>query len=91
MALGSAIHKRSSCTRTPVVSVKRPNATHRRLFGEKDDTYPKRTVPTNDVPKILEEPLLWSSSFFGQEIPHVSLGVFTFSVINSQEGVKGLG
>ena len=43
----------------------------------------------NDVPKILEEPLLRSSRFFNYEIPLVSLEIFAFSAIGSQV-VKGL-
>ena len=45
------------------------------VFSAGVDTYPKWTVPTNDIPEILEEPLLWSSSFFRHEIPLVSLGI----------------
>lgn len=36
--------------------------------------YPKWTVPTNDIPELLEKPLLYSSGFFDQDIPLVSLG-----------------
>jgi len=85
MAFGSAIHKRSSCIHAPIVSVKAPKATHQRVF-----TYPKRTVPTNDVPEFLEEPPLHSSSFFELNIPLVSLKASTFSVISHREEVKGL-
>ena len=38
-------------------------------------TYPKGTIPTNDVPEILEVPLLHSSGFLTQEIPLVSLEI----------------
>jgi len=43
----------------------------------------------NNVPEILEEPLLCSSRFLNYKIPLVSLEIFTFSAIDSQE-VKGL-
>ena len=52
---------------------------------KKSCTYPKRPVPTDDIPQILEEPLLCRSSFFGLEIPLVSLCVPAFSVIDPRE------
>ena len=88
MALGSAIHKRSSCTHTPIFSVKTPDASHQGVFVE-GETYPKRTVPTNDVPKSLKEPPLCSSSFLGLKIPLVSLKVFTLSAICHRREVRG--
>ena len=83
IALGSATHKQSSCAHVPMVSVKKSGA---KSWG----TYPKRTVPTNDVPEILEEPLLYSSSIFGQDIPLVSLGGFRSSStdVRRRERVK---
>ena len=44
----------------------------------------------NGVPEILEEPLLCSSSFFGLEVPLVSLEVPVFSGASLQEDVKGI-
>jgi len=79
MAFGSAIHRRSSCKRAPIGSVKTPNTRH---LGE---TYPKRTVPTNDVPELLEEPLLRPANFFSHEIPLVSLNDLVFSATDPPE------
>lgn len=53
-------------------------------------TYPQRTVPMNDIPKFLQEPLLCSSSFFGLEIPLVSLKVPKFSGTTLGEDTKGV-
>jgi len=52
------------------------------------ETHPKGTVPTDNVPEVLEEPLLHSSSFFSREIPLVSLKVFTLSAIGRQEEIR---
>ena len=90
MAFGSAIHRRSSCTHAPNIPVKGSNIRYRRV-QEKSETHSKRTIPTNDVPEILEEPLLYPSSFFSLEIPLVSWKVFAVSAIDSREGVKGSG
>lgn len=43
----------------------------------------------NDVPEILEEPLLRSSSLFGLEIPLVSLKVPKISGTNLRKGSRG--
>ena len=53
--------------------------------------HPKGTVTTSDVPEILEEPLIRCSSFFGLDIPLVSLKVFAFSPVNLLEEVKEAG
>lgn len=54
------------------------------------ETYPQRTIPTNDAPEILEEPSLCFSDFFSHEIPLVSLKVLTFGVIYTWDpGEKG--
>ena len=55
------------------------------------NTYPKRAVPTNDIPEILEEPPLRPSSFFNLMIPLVSLKGFTLSAIGHRDEVKGPG
>jgi len=57
----------------------------------KDKTHPKRAVPTNDVTEGLEELPRCPSSFFGLNIPLVSLKVFTISAAGLWEGVKGPG
>ena len=44
----------------------------------------------NNVPKVLEEPLLRSPSWFYQDIPLVPLKVFAFSAINPRVEVKGI-
>jgi len=49
------------------------------------DTFPRGTVPTKNVPDILEEPLPRPSSFLDLEIPLVSLGVLTPGTIDPQE------
>ena len=87
IALGSATHKRSSCTHAPTVSAKSSNTKHRHVF-DGGVTYPKGTVPTNGVPEILEEPLLRPSSIFTLEIPLVSLKGFTLSAVDLQEKVE---
>ena len=71
MAFGSAIHKRFSYKHVPLMSVKSSN-TGLGCVQQKTKTYPEWTVPANDVPEILEEPLVPSSSFSGLEIPLVS-------------------
>ena len=38
----------------------------------KRDTYPERTIPADDVPELLEKPLIRCSSLSGLEIPLVS-------------------
>ena len=53
-------------------------------------TYPQRTVPMNNIPEILQEPLLCSPSFFGLEIPLVSLNVPKFSDTTLGEDTKGV-
>jgi len=53
------------------------------VCSKKREAYPERTVPTDNVPELLEEPLLRSSNLFGHEIPLVSLEVSTFSAISS--------
>ena len=52
--------------------------------------YPKRTVPVNYVPEILEEPLLRSSSVFAPDIPLMSLKISTLSAIDLQDKVEGV-
>ena len=85
MALGSAIHKRSSCTQTPTISARLIiRVTSVRLI--KGKTHTKRTVPTNDIPKVLEELPCYSSGFFGLNIPLVSLKVFTLSATGPWKG-----
>jgi len=37
-----------------------------------NETYPERTVPADDVPEILEEPLIRRSGLSSLEIPLVS-------------------
>ena len=76
MAFGSAIHKQSSC-HTQQWFRSRVRLKGIGVCSIKNATYPKGTVPTDDIPEILEEPLLRSSSFLGQEIPPVSLKGFT--------------
>jgi len=71
IAFGSAIHKRSSCTHAQVVSV-RVRMRDSGARSVKRDTYPKRAVPADDVPELLEEPLVRRSSLSGLEIPLVS-------------------
>ena len=51
-------------------------------------TYPKGSVPTNDVPEVLQESLVRCSSFSGLEVPLVSLNGSAFSAIGLQEGEK---
>ena len=55
-ALGSATHKQSSYTHTPMIPVK--SSEYETGVSDKGATYPERTFPTNDVPEILEESLL---------------------------------
>jgi len=81
-AFGSAIHKMSSWTHVPIVSVKSS------IKGQ-DRAYPENAVPTNDIPEFLEESLLRSSSFFREKIPLVSLEAFTFSTVLQEEVIKG--
>ena len=50
----------------------------------KNETHAKRTVQTDNVSEVLEEPLLHLSSS-GLEIPLVSLRVFTVSAIDPRE------
>ena len=89
MPFGSAIHKRSSYTHAPILSVKTPNASHQGVFVE-GETYPKWAVPTNNVPESLEEPPFCSSSFFDLKIPLVSL-IRSRSVLHvTGRGGKGL-
>ena len=88
MALGSATHKRSSCMHASMASVESSNTKCRNLFDE-CVAYPKRTVPMNGIPKILEESLLCPSSIFALYIPLVSLKGFTFSAVDLQEKVEG--
>jgi len=59
------------------------------IRSTKGETYPKRTVHTNDIPKILEESPLHSSSFFGLNIPLVSLNGSTLSPIGIGGGEGG--
>ena len=87
IALGSATHTQSSCTRMSMVSVRGSN-TKRWHVLDKAVTYPQRAVPMNDIPEIFEEPLLRSSTLFGFEIPLVSLRIFAFSSIGLCEEVK---
>ena len=81
-ALGSAIHNRSSYTST--ISVNNLETKHWCL-QQKEVTYTTGAVPTNDIPKTLEEPLLRRPSFFDQEIPLVTLRVFAFSATDLHE------
>ena len=80
-------HPQTILLHAPMISVKNSNTNHRRIFS-KNMTYPQRTIPTNDIPEILEEPLLRHSSIFGQKIPLVSLKVFALSALDPQEKVK---
>ena len=91
MALGSAIHKRSSCTRVPIVSVKSSNRQCWHRISDKNVTYPKKTAQTNDVSEIVKEPLLCSSSFFSQHTQLMSLKAPTFSATVIQWEAKGDG
>jgi len=72
IAFGSPIHKRSSWVHERIVLAKTQTGVGL-IAGE---AYPERTLPTNDVPELLEEPLLDSPDFFGHEIPLVSLNLF---------------
>ena len=90
MALGSATHKQFSCVHTPMVWVKSSDTKCRHVF-EESVAYPKRTIPTNSIPEILEEPLLCPSSVFALEIPLVTLKGFALSAVDLQDEVERAG
>ena len=91
MALGSAIHKRSSCAK---------NVVHILLVRDYSQTYPKWTIPTSHTSVVLQDVLFCNACILSYPMPLMSFNIAvseinkdtrSLSVPWTQEGFCGPG